>query len=145
MSYLGVSYENVERPEIIPDLPKGGTDLQDVPLFWNFPSGQCRSFSIFQLRSLPEDEFLPYDSDEVYLEMGKQFRFDVLGVVAGDHPEKDFAEFREDVGTLHDERWKTLTWCRPDKESSPCWWLVNRTDQDRTQSPKLLKQKPGVS
>ena len=48
MSYLGVSYENVERPEIIPDLPKGGTDIQDVPLFWNFPSGQCRSFSIFQ-------------------------------------------------------------------------------------------------
>ena len=130
----------VERPEIIQDLPKGGVDIQDVPLFWDLPSGRCSSYSILQLRSLPEDEFLPYDSDEVYLDMAKQFRFDVLGIVAGDQPDKDFAEFREDVGTLHDERWKTLTWRRPDKESSPCWWLVNPCDDDRTQTPKLLSR-----
>ena len=78
LSYHGVSYENIERPEIIPDLPKGGTDIQDVPLFWNFPSGQCRSYSILQLRGLPEDEFLPYDSDEVYLELATQFRWAFL-------------------------------------------------------------------
>ena len=64
----------VERPEIIPDLPKGGVDIQDVQLFWNFPSGRCSSYSMLQLRSLPEDEFLAYDSDAAYLEMGKQFR-----------------------------------------------------------------------
>ena len=139
-SYHGVSYENIERPEIIPDLPKGSVDIQDVPLFWDFPSGQCRSYTILQLCSLPEDEFLPYDSDEVYREMARQFRFDILGVVAGDEPEKAFAEFREDMGTLHDERWKTLTWRRPDKESSPCWWLVNPCDEDRTQIPKLLSR-----
>jgi hypothetical protein len=76
-SYHGVSYENVERPEIIPDLPKGGVDIQGVPLFWNFPSGRCSSYSMLQLRSLPEDEFLAYDSDAAYFEMGKQFRSDL--------------------------------------------------------------------
>ena len=67
-------YENIERPEIIPDLPKGGVDIQDVPLFWNLPSGRCGSYSIHQLRRLPEDEFHADDSDAAYLEMGKQFR-----------------------------------------------------------------------
>ena len=67
-------YENIERPEIIPDLPKGGVDIQDVPLFWNLPSGRCSSYSVHQLRRLPEDEFLADDSDAAYLEMGKQFR-----------------------------------------------------------------------
>ena len=140
ISFQGVAYENVERPEIVADLPKGGVDIQDVPLFWNLPSGQCSSYSILQLGNLPDDELLPYDSDEVYLEMAKQFRFDVLGVVAGDEPEKHFAEFRENVGTLHDERWKSLTWRKPDKESGPCWWLVNPCDEDRTQPPKLLSR-----
>ena len=38
-SYHGVSYENVERPEIVPDLPKGGVDIQDVPcLLYTSPS-----------------------------------------------------------------------------------------------------------
>ena len=139
-SYLGVSYENVERPEIIPDLPKGGVDIQDVPLFWNLPSGRCGSYTMFELRGLPDDEFLSHDSDAAYDEMAKQFRFDVLGVVAGDQPEKDFAEFREDLGTLQDERWKSLTCRMPDKESTPCWWVVNVCDKDRTQPPKLLSR-----
>ena len=64
----------------------------------------------------------------------------VLGIVAGDEPDKCLAEFREDTGTLHDERWKALTWRRPDKESCPCWWLINPCDEDRTQPPKLLSR-----
>ena len=74
ISYLGVSYENVERPEIVSDLPKSGVDIQDVPLFWNFPSGRCDSYTMLQLRSLPGDEFLSSDADadEAYLEMAKQ-------------------------------------------------------------------------
>ena len=97
---------------------------------------------MLQLRSLPGDEFLSSDADadEAYLEMAKQFRFDVLGTVAGDEPDKCLAEFREDMGTLHDERWKALTWRRPDKESSPCWWLINPCDQDKSQPPKLLSR-----
>lgn len=72
--YHGVSYEHVERPDIVQQLPKGGVDIQDVPRFWDFPSGQCSSYSILQLRGLPEDQLLAYDSDEAYLEMAKQFR-----------------------------------------------------------------------
>ena len=75
-TYQGVAYENIERPEILAGLPKGGVDIQDVPLFWNFPSGRCDSYTILQIRSLPGDEFLSSDADadEAYLELAKQFR-----------------------------------------------------------------------
>ena len=73
-TYFGVSYENVERPEITQDLPKGGVDIQEEPLYWNLPNGKCSVYSVLELRSLPEDEFLPHDSDEAYIEIAKQFR-----------------------------------------------------------------------
>ena len=60
--------------------------------------------------------------------------------MAGDEPEKSFAEFREDMGTLKDERWKCLTWRRPEKESTKCWWIVNPCEEDRMQPPKLLSR-----
>ena len=46
-TYHGTSYENVERPDIIPDLPKGGVDIHDVPLYWDLPCGRnvCHSIT----------------------------------------------------------------------------------------------------
>ena len=63
VSYRGVLNENVEHPDIVRDLPLGGIDIQDVPLLWDFPCGQCRCFSIMELYNLPEDEFLLCDCD----------------------------------------------------------------------------------
>ena len=138
---MTAGYDNVERPEIISgELPEGGTDIHTVPVYWNLPCGRSVCYSIFALRSVPDDELAPDDSDEVYMEIARQFRFDILGAVASEEPEKDFAEFREDIGTLHDERWKCLKWKRPDKESSPCWWLTNPHEEDRSQPLRLLSR-----
>ena len=32
-----------------------------------------------------------------------------------------------DPGTLAQERWRVFQWKRPEKETTPCWWLVLRT------------------
>ena len=68
-------------------------------------------------------------------------RFDILGVVAGDQPDQDFAEFREDLGTLHDERWKSLTWRRPDKDhrrvSKRCNASINNTKRNLSRAGGL--------
>ena len=64
----------------------------------------------------------------------------MLGVLSGEKPEHDLAEFREDPGTLEQARWKQLSWRVPDKESSPCWWLTNASEEDRAQAPKLLSR-----
>ena len=73
-----------------------------------------------------DDELLPIGSDEAYIEFAAQFHFDVLGVLSGEKPEHDMAEFREDPGTLEQARWKQLSWRMPDKESSPCWCPAER-------------------
>ena len=138
-SYHGIAYENVERPQIVPDLPNGGTDIHTVPLYWDLPCGRNVCFSIFELHSAPDDELAPYDSDEAYVTIAREFRFDILGVVCDDDNEK-WAELRADVGSLSDERWTQLSWRKPDKESAPCWWLTNPHDEDRTHPPKLLSR-----
>ena len=75
------------------------------------------------------------------------FNYDVLGVASAAEPgpgaagaveDLTFDMFRENLGTLADERWMGLAWRMPEKETSPCWWLTNSCDSDRTQAPKLL-------
>ena len=138
-SYHGIAYDNVERPEIVPDLPDGGTDIHAVPLYWDLPCGRNVCFSIFGLRSATEDELAAYDSDDAYITIAREFRFDILGVICDDDNEK-WAELRADLGTLADGRWTQLSWRKPDKESVPCWWLTNPHDDDRTHTPKLLSR-----
>ena len=87
-SYHGIAYDNVERPEIVPDLPNGGTDIHTVPLYWDLPCGRNVCFSISGLRSAPEDDLAPYDSDEAYKAIAREFRFDILGVICDDDNEK---------------------------------------------------------
>ena len=64
------------------------------------------------------DELLPVDSVEAYAEIAGMFHFDCLGVLgqtADEKPEQVMADFRQDPGTLADERWKSLPWCPPEK------------------------------
>ena len=79
-----------------------------VPVYWVLSCCRSVCYSIYALRSVPDDELALDDSNEVYTENAREFRFSILGCVDGEEPEKDFAEFREDVGTLQDERWKCL-------------------------------------
>ena len=67
--------------------------------------------------------------------MAREFGYNVLGTA----PEGDVADFREDLGTLQQQRWKKLDWKMPDDESKPCWWIVNRLE-DKTETPRLLSR-----
>ena len=119
--------------------PKAGLVIQNEPVYVDLPCGRTICCSILQFRDMKEDELLPMDSDSAYAEIGRIFLYDVLGNVSKDSEEL-FAAFREDVGTLADERWKQLKWTTPTSESSPCWWLVNPTCPDKTQPPTLLSR-----
>ena len=62
-------------PEIIPDLPQSGTDIHTEPIYWNLPCGRIICYSIAQLRNLPEDELLPYDSVGAHMELANKKPF----------------------------------------------------------------------
>ena len=79
--YVGVSFEG-DRPDFQHELPDGGTDIQEHPVYWHLPSGvQCES--LMDLNAMKENDWklkAPENQDEAYDVIGKQLFWDVLGV-----------------------------------------------------------------
>ena len=46
--------------------------------------------------------------------------------------------YLDDPGELLQMRWRELRWRLPKKETQPCWWIVNASNEDRSQAPKFL-------
>ena len=66
------------------------------------PSPTCRRFSLcFYLQA--------------YKAVGRALEWDVLGVA---EDEAAMAQYREEVGTLADRRWESLTFLMPEKEAT---------------------------
>ena len=69
---------------------------------------------------------------KAYISVGRDLMWYVLGAPVN---EKDLSRLKADPGKLQDEWWSSMEWKRPDKESSPCWWVVNATEVDKTKQP----------
>ena len=93
-----------ERPQIIPQLPDGGLNIQDEPVYWVLPGGRSVCMSLRDFAGAKDDELAPVDSDEAYIAVAKAMGYDVLGCA----PDADVADFREDMGTLEQRRWDKL-------------------------------------
>ena len=52
--------------------------------------------------------------------------------------EVSLARYLNEPGALEEERWETLHWEEPEKETIPCWWIVNKDDPDKKKPPTLL-------
>ena len=46
--------------------------------------------------------------------------------------------YLDDPGELSQMRWRELRWRVPEKETQPCWWIVNASNEDRSEAPKFL-------
>ena len=66
------------------------------------------------------------------MSVGRELDWDILGVPVS---EIELAEMKANPGELRDRRWKTIAWHKPEKESVPCWWLVNASEADKTKQP----------
>lgn len=64
--YKGIAFDS-ERPEILEQLPDGGLDIQDEPVYWTLPDGRCVCWSLREISKLNTDELTPIDSNEAYL------------------------------------------------------------------------------
>ena len=63
--------------------------------------------------------FLP----EAYKAVGRALEWDVLGVA---QDEAEMAQYREEVGTLADRRWESLTFLMPEKEVTVLFFCIFR-------------------
>ena len=134
IKFKGIAFDS-ERPDIIHQLPDGGADIQDEPVYWALPCGRCVCWTLRELANARDDDLAPIDSDEAYRAVARELGYDVLGVA----PDADIADFRDDPGSLQQCRWKKINWEVPVDETAPCWWITNPCD-DGTKPPRLLSR-----
>ena len=77
--YVGISYEG-HRPAFHCEVPDGGLDIQEQPVYWHFANG-VDLLSLRDVYALPESHFEIQDAEDVrYLTLGSQMGWDLLGV-----------------------------------------------------------------
>ena len=74
ITYKGIAYEG-DRPDIAPDLPNGGIDLQTEPVYWILTDGRCVCWSVAELAEKKQDELLDSNTLQACEYIGKELDF----------------------------------------------------------------------
>ena len=74
--FKGIAYES-ERRNIIPQLPCGGEDIQDEPVYWTLHDGRVVCWSVRRLAEAKDEDLEPADSIERYKAVAKELGYDV--------------------------------------------------------------------
>ena len=94
MTFLGVCYENQERPEILRHLPNN-IDIQNEKFWWQLPSGETICKSLIELRDGKLDMILPEESAEACEKICLELGYEKLGVPASADGVLKFEEYRQ--------------------------------------------------
>lgn len=133
VAFKGIAFEG-ERLQIVPQLPQGGVDLQDAPVYWTLPDGRCVCWSVRSLAEAREDSLVKEDSEEAYRAVAKEMSYDVLGTA----PDEVLEPFRLDPGTFAERRWEKIEWHCPRDETCVAWFIANAGEQDPEAQVKLV-------
>ena len=76
--YVGISYES-ERPAFQCELPDGGMDIQDHPVYWHF-ANSLGLYSLRELCAMSENQFELHCVDEPYLVIAEKIGWLALGI-----------------------------------------------------------------
>ena len=112
--YVGLSFEG-DRPSFLMEIPDGGNDIQDHPVYWSTPTG-TKSASIREMCVWKDNLCLEPENNHMYEAISAQMNWEILGVCAN---EADLAQYLTEPGALADERWKALDWSKPEKDTVP--------------------------
>ena len=74
IKFKGIAFDS-ERPELVHQLPDGGVDIQDEPVYWALPCGRCVCWTLRELANARDDDLAPMDSDEAYHAVARELRF----------------------------------------------------------------------
>ena len=92
LTFKGVCYDNVERPEIVKDLPNPD-DIQHERFYWeDKASGSCVCMSLVELRDATDDMLAVEGGEEALHTIADKFGYDVVGWPASRDDEDLFKE-----------------------------------------------------
>jgi len=133
VQFKGIAFEG-EKPSILHRMPSNGLDIQDTPVFWTLPGGQCVCWSVRQLSEAPEDQLYPGDDEEAYKIVAAEMGYDVLGKAA----EEELEPFINAPGTLSERLWENIAWEQPPDETCSCWFIANAGETDKEKPVRLV-------
>ena len=70
IQYKGIVFDS-ERPDLKTQVPNGGLDIQDEPVFWSLPDGRVVCWSLAEMRTKHADELFESNTHEAYREIAK--------------------------------------------------------------------------
>ena len=76
--YVGISYES-DRPAFQCELPDGGMDIQEHPVYWHFANG-VEMYTLRELCDMKENDFKLHNADEPYEMIGDSMGWVPLGI-----------------------------------------------------------------
>ena len=76
--YVGISYES-DRPAFQCELPDGGMDIQEHPVYWHFANG-VEMYTLRELCAMKENDFELHNADEPYEMIGESMGWAPLGI-----------------------------------------------------------------
>jgi len=133
VKFKGIAYEG-EKPSILYRVPSNGVDIQDSPVYWTLPGGQCVCWSVRQLSEAPQDQLYPGDEEEAYGAVAAEMGYDVLGKAA----EEELEPFVAAPGTLNERLWENIDWEQPLDETCSCWFIANAGETDKEKPVRLV-------
>ncbi len=103
------------------ELPRGGVDIADAPVYWVFPSGHVECWSVERLAGATADELAAEEGLPEYEAVAAGRDFLYLG-----HAKVDaMAALQKEPGTLAERRWEQVSFQLPESALAGCWWLTN--------------------
>ena len=135
----GIEYRGMalagSKTDFFLDVPDGGVDIQDTPVYWTLPGGKLVCYSVKKLVGLHQDELQQKLDRSMYDTVADMMGFCFLGMLDRDVVD----EFKLSPGTLGGREYAELPkrfGKKPANEMSPCWWAVVTGDLDKP--PRLL-------
>ncbi len=103
IKYRGIALDG-DSVEFIEDVPDGGRDIQDAPVYWTLPGGVTVYKLVRELIELSNDELKEGLGPEVYGAVAKELNYWCLG----DVEDAVLEEFKADPSTLGGGEWQQL-------------------------------------
>jgi hypothetical protein len=73
IQFKGVCFDGGERPDLRVQVPNGGMDILDEPVFWSLPDGRVVCWPLLTLKDKRADELLEENTHDVYRAIAKEF------------------------------------------------------------------------
>ena len=73
VQFKGICFDSGERPELRVQVPNGGLNIHNEPVYWSLYDGRVENWTLLEPIAKRQDELLEPNSHEAYRQIAKEF------------------------------------------------------------------------